>query len=217
MKKFLVAAVCAFSAMAVSAQSFFSTEKSEDGIVFGVRAGLVGAGASIKGGNESLSLDSRMGFNAGVNVDIPLMQSLHVQTGLFFQQKGAKWEEEGYTEKYNPTYLQLPVLASYRYAFSDACELQVNVGPYFALGLGGKAKMEEGDELVEDDFFGGENDEESMRMKKFDMGLQFGAGVTVAKHYYLGFSYDLGLTNIARGKKETWKNRAWMINLGYNF
>ena len=37
-------------------------------------------------------------------------------------------------------YLEIPVLASYRYNFSDAAQLQINVGPYFAYGVGGKIK-----------------------------------------------------------------------------
>lgn len=215
---------CAFSVLTVSAQrasssssSFFSTEKSDEGVVFGIRGGILGANMSFSEDGSSYSPGSRIGFNAGVNVDIPLMQSLHLQTGLFLQQKGFKMEEDGETWKVNPMYLQIPVLASYRYAFSDACELQINVGPYLAYGISGKSKYEVGGDEAEYDFFGGEDDDDSECAKSFDMGLSFGAGVTVAKHYYLGFSYDLGLTNIGRDDDGSIKNKAWMINLGYNF
>ena len=39
-------------------------------------------------------------------------------------------------------YLQIPVLASFRADLSKSVNLQVNAGPHFALGLGGKYKEE---------------------------------------------------------------------------
>lgn len=51
MKKIIIVAVCAFCALTASAQrasssssSFFSTEKAEGGVQFGIRAGLNMAG-----------------------------------------------------------------------------------------------------------------------------------------------------------------------------
>lgn len=49
------------------------------------------------------------------------------------------------------------------------------------------------------------------------MGLQVGAGVTFAQHYYIGFAYQFGLVNTTNYDKETVKNKNWMISLGYNF
>ena len=93
MKKLFVAAVCAVFALTASAQrasstssSFFSTEKADEGVRFGVRAGLNFANLS----GDHLDLDSRTSFHVGVIADIPLMQSLYIQTGLYFQSKGAK-------------------------------------------------------------------------------------------------------------------------------
>lgn len=233
MKKLLLTAVCAFGIITASAQrassssySFFSTEKADRGVTFGIRAGL--NFASLTGGDTDGAPDSRTAYHVGVIADIPLMQSLYIQTGLYFQSKGMKYEEsyddgDSYKTTLSPMYLQIPILASYRYNFSDAFQLQVNFGPYFAYGVGGKYKDEYSygsgsydDEIYESDVFDG-------GLKRFDCGLQVGAGMTFARHYYLGFTYEFGLTNIADDldldieEGSSVKNSNWMLSIGYTF
>ena len=232
MKKLFLVVVCAICALTVSAQrasssssSFFSTEKVDDGVQFGIRAGINFANASCKEDGDKVSLDARTTFHVGVIADIPLMQSLYVQTGLYLQNKGAKYEESGdgwrVKDEYKPMYLQIPLLASYRYDFSDDVQLQFNVGPYFAYGIGGKVKSSEefdGDtDSWEIDFFGDKDDEESMGNKRFDCGLQVGGGLTFAKKYYIGVAYEFGFGNISKWDDTTIKNKNLMVSLGYNF
>lgn len=237
MKKVFLLAACAVFSLAASAQrasssssSFFSTDKAEQPVRFTIRGGVNFANIGVSGGGESESLGSRTAFNAGVGVDIPIIESFYVQTGLFFTSKGYKRTEDvsvsGYsvplTAKGTPAYLEIPILASYRYNFNDATQLEVNVGPYFAFGIGGKEKTEEVTafdkstetaviETEEYDFF---NDD----VKKFDMGLQVGLGVTFLKHVYLGVAYEFGFVNMFKDSDgESAKNRNFMINLGYKF
>lgn len=229
MKKLFLIAVCAFSALTMSAQrasssssSFFSTEKSSESVRFGIRGGLNFANVS---GKHMVDTDMRTSFHVGAIVDIPLMQSLYIQTGLYLTEKGWKYEESEddyeWEEKTNLMYLEIPILASYRYNFNDATQLQFNVGPYIAYGIGGKCKTVETeyDETYkgESDFFGDDNDQ--MGGKRFDCGLQIGLGLTFAKHYYIGGAYEFGLTKIAGGSNwETKpKNNNWMISVGYTF
>ena len=224
MKKLLLAVVCALGALTVSAQetsgtssSFFSTEKADHGVRFGLRAGFNFATFTNDGDNE---VDSRTAFHVGAIADIPLMRSLYIQTGLYLHSKGAKYTlsvlNESYKETANPMYLQIPVLASYRYNFSDALQLQVNFGPYFAYGIAGKYKVEASaaGESAEDETKLFDSDEGDWNA--FDCGLQVGAGLTFAKHYYLGFTYDFGLTKVVDDDANP-KNSNWMISLGYNF
>lgn len=226
MKKTLLVIACAVLSLTASAQrasssssSFFSTEKADGGVRFGIRAGLNLANVSASGdGGSSYSPGSRTAFHVGVTADIPLMQSLYVQTGLFFQNKGYKYDEDDYTETAKPMYLEIPVLASYRYDFSDALQLQVNAGPYFGYGIGGKVKFEYDGESEEYDVFGDGDDQ--LDTKRFNCGLQFGAGLTFSNHYYLGFSYQLGLSDISTGGDDSdfeFKDTNWMISLGYTF
>ena len=227
MKKVFLIAACAVFSLAASAQrasssssSFFSTDKAEQPVRFTIRGGVNFANIGVSGGGESESLGSRTAFNAGVGVDIPIIESFYVQTGLFFTSKGYKRTEDRgdtrFTAKGNPAYLEIPILASYRYNFNDATQLEVNVGPYLAFGIGGKDKREEKTEAAvieteENDFF---NDD----VKKFDMGLQVGLGVTFLKHVYLGVAYEFGFVNMFKDSDgESAKNRNFMINLGYKF
>ena len=205
MKKTILTLVCAIAALSVSAQrasssssSFFSTEKSDEKVTFGVRGGVNFSNLSIEGEGW----DSHTGFHAGVNVDIPLLQSLYLSTGLYYTVKG--FSDDRVEKKASANYLEIPVLASYRYNFSDNAQLQVNVGPYFAYGIGGKQKYME----YEWDYF---DDEDN----KFDVGLQIGAGVTFAKHIYLGLAYEFGFINVVPDYKT--KNSNFMISLGYQF
>lgn len=218
MKKLFIAILCAFMALSASAQrasssssSFFSTEKADNGVRFGLRGGLNLSTISLSEDNVSVSTDSRAAWHVGAIVDIPLMQSLYIQSGLYFMDKGGKETDGDYKETYSPMYLEIPVLASYRYDFGSAAQLQINVGPYFAYGVGGKIKEKDEYEDEEEEY------EIFDHAKRFDCGLQFGAGVTFASHYYIGFAYDLGLTNIAKDSDYKIKNRSWMFSVGYTF
>lgn len=227
MKKFIVAAVAAVCALGVSAQrasdtgefSFWDGDKTEQKIVIGPRVGLNISTLSMKEGNYSYSPDSKVGFNAGVAVEFPIVRSFYVNTGLFYTTKGCKIKDDGDEEKINLGYLSLPLYASYRLNFAEQSQLQVNFGPYFAYGVNGKDKYTDSDgDKYEQDAFG--TKEGQAGLKRFDCGLGFGLGYTFNR-IYLGLEYQLGLTNIA--DKKVWDNdtsiktRNFSISVGYNF
>ncbi len=214
MKKILLLLVCAISTLTVSAQravghssSVFSTERAEQPITFGIRGGVNFAKQTASSDGYSFSPKNNVGFNVGVSVDIPMLESLYLQSGLYYTVKGYKLENDGYTEKATPSYLELPILASYRYNLSDFTQLQINFGPYLAYGIAGKYKWDGEDE--DEDFF----DDDT---KKFDAGLAIGAGMTFG-HIFVGANYDLGLTSILKDSDGSLKNRCLSINVGYNF
>lgn len=142
-----------------------------------------------------------------------MLESLYLQSGLYYTVKGYKLEDEeySYTETCTPAYLELPILASYRYNISDYTQLQINFGPYLAYGIAGKYKWEDNDGEEDDDDKYFDDD-----TNKFDAGLAFGAGVTFG-HIFVGINYDLGLTNILKDSEGSLKNRCLSINVGYNF
>lgn len=214
MKKILLVLVCAICTLTASAQyasdassSFFSVQKSDQPVTFGIRGGVNFAKQTVSSDGYSFSPKNNVGFNFGVSVDIPMLESLYLQSGLYYTVKGYKLEEDGYTEKATPSYLELPILASYRYNFSDFTQLQINFGPYFAYGIAGKYKWDDGD--GDEDYFDDDTN-------KFDAGLAIGAGLTFG-HIFVGVNYDLGLTNILKDSDGSLKNRCLSINVGYNF
>jgi len=235
-KLFAMAAVVLFGTGATSAQEirdmFGKDQKGE--IAYGVRAGL--NVSNIRGeyaNGKSFDMKSRAGFQIGATVDLPIFNGFYVQPGLFFTTRGAhqKLTEGDETEKtkLHPFYMQIPVLASFRADVSRSVNVQVNVGPHLAVGLGGKEKYEytdpDGTEKSDCPFFGeSEENKAHFGAKRFDFGLSFGAGVTIKKHYYVGIQYDLGLVNMAiTGENKDWsdgtklRNGNFAIQVGYNF
>lgn len=231
MKKVILLAVLAAGMM-------FTAKAQENG--FGIRAGfnLSHAGGDFKDylkDWESGDPKSKAGFNIGVIYDWGLTEHFYIQPGLYYTMKGAKAKDSDSEEDYsweskmniNLSYLELPVLASYRMNLTDNIKWQINAGPYFAVGVGGKFKFEskeseDGESFTEKyDYkaFGSssknagfdEDDEGNIvvhgvkgDLKKFDFGLSFGTGVSFDK-FYVGIKYDLGLTNIADKDAEQYK------------
>lgn len=287
MKKLMLLAAAAITALSMSAQSFedfFSSEKSSEKITFGFRVGLNINGMRNNIGNNDVSkifgdlpyildVHKKAGLNFGVNVDIPVIKSLWINTGVYYSSTGAKFTfrqdnskiVEGtflddYTANVTMHNVRVPVQASYRYNINDNYQLQVNLGPYFAYGFGGKAYIHNDVEKVKlgaldltgnpkfnhiipmDDLEGSTvidpsqadrdevmilgvdniNDNNSNYVNPFDMGIAFGAGITINKKYFAGFNYDGGLVNV-NGKRtralnhNNIKNHSFSINIGYNF
>ena len=203
----MLAAMLFLGITATSAQEIrdmFGTDQKGE-IAYGVRAGLNISNIGGKyGPAQDLDHNSRVGFQFGGVVDLPME------------------EIGGYKDKYRPMYLQIPVLGSFRADVSQSVNVQVNVGPHFAFGLGGKEVYDDGETTVKSPFFGKSTDDEGhFGAKRFDFGLTFGAGVTFKEHYYVGIAYDLGLVNMAIedewGKEAKFHNRNFSIQIGYNF
>lgn len=187
-------------------------------INWGARLGMnIG---SISGDKEWDDYKSKIGFHLGVAADYELVQSLFLESGLYISTKGAKYKKDGDKDIYSLTYLQLPILAAYKFDLGNELKLHVKAGPYLALGLAAKNKMDYSGQKTIKGFGKSEGNDEKTGLKRFDAGLQFGAGVSKG-NYYLGLNYELGLSNLCIednwGKDAKAKNRNFNISLGYNF
>lgn len=217
--------------LAVGCWLLANTNATAQGVKFGARAGLNLSKMAMNSGdedNEAPELDNLVGFHVGVVADIKLHDLLYFQPGLMFSTKGAKKSESmmglaDYEISFNPSYLELPLMLSFKYSFTNDFAVRVNAGPYAAFGLFGKYKMKTTamGQTNEDsiDLFTKEEGEDEAMFKRFDAGLGFGGGVEF-KQFYLGVNYDLGLTNIGNNgdnSDATAKNRTIGISLGYNF
>ena len=181
MKKLMVLAIAAVSVMSLHAQQFsdfFSTEKSSDKIVYGVRFGLNVMGMRNNVTNDvvvsafgnlpyKLDIHRRSGITLGANVDIPILKNLWINTGLYYVATGVKLNfKQDFTKSYDgflPEYsanvtmhnIRIPVQASWRYNINSDYQVQVNLGPYFAYGIGGKVSVK--------------NDVDKSSLGKFDL------------------------------------------------
>lgn len=222
MKKIILVSLCAVCALTASAQrasistSFFSAAKSSGPVILGVR---VGGNLSSFGGDLGKAYDkSKLGYHAGLSIDIPIVERFGINTGLFYSLKGAKFDKKSKKATVSAGYIEIPFLASYRYHFSERTRLEIDLGPYFAYGIHGKVSFK--DEYYhyyydDDDIF----DDDGGDMKLFDAGVAFGIGVTANK-FYAGLHYEAGLVNVlSRGivGLSSGKFNNFLFTVGYNF
>ena len=180
----------------VKKQKRESPTNKEKAMTLGIRAGLNLA---------SLGLDSEVdgscsmvaSFHVGLNMDIKLIDQLHLNTSLLFSQKGYKYEHDWDYERQETAkaqFIMLPIQLSYRIGL-----IQINAGPYIEYGLGGE--IEYGQRGWTDDTFD--------YYDALNYGVTAGVGVNLSKQFYLGANYEIGFSDYA--------NRNIAISLGYNF
>lgn len=129
------------------------------GTSFGETAGSVlnyGYGEDI----EKPAYRMGVGFRGGLFIDVRLAKMLYLQPGLFYsyQRTSNKFSNsynetfdetpsvtglvtDSYLEKYSTSYLELPILLSFRISLSRKSSLDISVGPYVACALAGVCKF----------------------------------------------------------------------------
>ena len=154
-----------------------------------------------------MDTDMKIGFNVGVGMEYQFSDMWSIQPSLMISQKGGKYDEDGETVKFNPMYLEIPVLAAARFAVTDNQNVVVKAGPYFAFGVAGKYKYDGVDE--KDDVFGDDG------WKRFDAGLGVGVAYEINK-FFIDLSGEFGLAKLADGDGAP-KNMNFSIGVGYKF
>lgn len=151
------------------------------------------------------------GFNLGVGMDYGFSENWSLQSGLMISSKGYKIKDYS---KDRPIYLDIPILAAYKFNISDNTKFVINAGPYLAFGLGGKCKFDEGGDYK---LFKGEDGADA-EYSRFDLGLQYGIGLEIGEHYLVNLSGQNGFIcpfDIEEGDKP--KNMTFSIGVGYRF
>ena len=225
----------------------FSVGMTAQNVSLGVRTGVNFSTFLEKVPPNELSpeTDYRIGGHIGLILDIKIADFFYLEPGLYFTTRGGKEVEEisllypsstgssrmdinaGLTVK--TSYLQLPVLASFRLPVTEKIRCHLDVGPYVAYGVYGKIKDIKaninamGQQISnaeiglqsEMDFFGDD------AARRFDAGLCFGIGIDVKK-VFIGLNYDLGLLNMVadsdnRDDGFSTKNSNIGVRVGFNF
>ena len=154
------------------------------------------------------------GFNLGVGMDYGFSENWSLQSGLMISSKGYKVKDYA---KVRPIYLDIPILAAYKFNISDNTKFVINAGPYLAFGLGGKCKFDEGGDYK---LFKGEDGEDA-EYSRFDLGIQYGIGLEIGDHYLVnltgqnGFISPFDYPDGYDGDKP--KNMTFSISVGYRF
>ncbi len=162
--------------------------------------GLTGKG--VKGGlnfanfhgedTEGMDFSSKMGYCAGGFITYSINDVFAIQPEVLFTTKGAKWNlGTGAVITFSVNYLEIPVLAKLSIASQGSVVPSLFVGPYVAMKLSSKAKIEYEGESEEDDW--GED------IKTTDFGVVVGGGVDFAlgsRKVTVDARYTLGLTSM---------------------
>tara|TARA_Y100000385_G_C12946327_1_gene573461 strand:+ start:236 stop:895 length:660 start_codon:yes stop_codon:yes gene_type:complete len=219
MMKNILKITCAVIAFSMTTQYYSQA-------TFGVRAGLNLAKLSGKNFDiDGLDIKTLPSFNLGLITELGVSESFFVESGLYISGKGTKAEIDlgvgigKTTQTFSALYLEIPLNASFKADLGGAM-LNVFAGPYFAIALSGKNKIENPSALSsldseEDLKFGTDVADDA---KRTDFGLNFGAGVQF-ESIVVRAQYGLGLTNLdPEGDSDfEMKNGVIGISLGYMF
>lgn len=175
-------------------------------------------------------------FHVGIMGDLAIGKFFAIQPGLLLSGKGAKVQSGNpsdanyYKATTRPLYIELPVNAVVKIPLNNESNLFAGAGPYIAMGVGGKQKVEgkvlgvgfSSEESIKwsNDDPATFNEEEGTGfgvMKRFDTGINFTAGFQLDK-VLLSANYGLGLAKLQSGSdndNDRNKNRVFSISLGF--
>lgn len=214
MKKLFIAAL-ALLVSAGSANAFEFENEPEPGLSF---MGIFGMNISKL---QNSGYNAKVGATMGARADymLPGAHGTYITAGLDWTMKGGKVtaEAEGVpghddvtaTSKYALHYFEIPIRVGFRYNIIEELGLYGELGPYFAVGVGGKHRLsiDEDGYLVNEaeaagtyKAFKNTNDVERPTFQRWDAGIGFRIGAEYNHHYNLMLGCDWGLADIYRDK-----------------
>ena len=166
-------------------------------------------------------------FNAGILGRFNISTPIDLESGLLIEGRGAKSNsyftgatDDNYVKtRFNPLYLEVPLNLVLRIPLEKTTHVFFNAGPYAAMGIGGKSKTDSkllGVTSSSSDHIKFSNDDPSTsqqddaaynKLKRFDFGLNFGAGLDLGK-ILLKFNYGLGLAKINSTQSDNGADRS---------
>lgn len=186
---------------------------------FGIKGGLNLSNMLAKDNSQTYNSKMIPGIHVGAIFGIPLSgESIFLEPGIFFNMKGTKVQEGGYSETFSLNYLDIPLNLKAVFG-SDMIKGYGTLGPYIGVGLSGKDKWsstsgnDNGSETIK---WG--NDADNDLLKRLDFGVGIGAGV-IFGNLLIGVNYNLGLANVSSDTSDGMKlnNKVLQISLGYLF
>jgi hypothetical protein len=204
MKKLIFLAASLLVAGAVHAQS---------PIRIGFKAGLNLPNIIKDNGNNNFSTKINPGFNAGLTLDVNLIEGLAITPELLYSQKGYKLTSNAGEFTQTTNFIDIPVLATIKLGASP---LHLVVGPEVSFLLSTKNKFQNGfgsaeEKIVEDD---------ADRFKKSLFGGVIGFRYDINSNVDIHGRYALDFQkNNQNGSTQTpeYKNQVFSVGFGYKF
>lgn len=218
MKKMIIGALAALSALALSLPANAQEEKEYDldvdvAVHVGYQGSFLKDFTAYPGATRSLHSGVRVGVDANFEVYEYKGFDFGIRPGVFFSQKG-----EAYTKtadkalSYDLSYLDIPVTLCVSREVADDLDVTLGFGPYLGIGLYGKNGTDSSTE--KHDSFGKDGE-----LRRIDSGLIANVGLkyedillTVGGQY--GFVNQLKDTKTLTGSP---KNANFFVMVGYEF
>ncbi len=167
--------------------------------------GEIGFGASRHGGD--FDGDYRFSWLAGVGYEFEVSGPFSIQPSINIVKKGTNKKVSGSKIKSNAYYLEVPVMASYRFLLSDInLNLVPQVGAYLGYGFAGKTKAAG----IKADTFSNRS------IKEQDFGIAFKIEAEW-QDYLFGLRYSTGLKDINNGSSGSIRNKSILFSVGVRF
>ena len=143
-----------------------------------------------------------------------------MRVNLLLQRKGSvyDWAEAGWVgmelpkdSKIRTWYIEVPLDYGYAHRLNSDWTVFGEMGPYFAVGIGGKYNydLKSGDEKIS--YFGSDKLGDP---KRFDVGWGFAVGGMLNNQHQIKLGYQFGFIDMSKLMKQ---NRNFMINYTYFF
>lgn len=153
---------------------------------------------------DDLDTNAKIGYRFGGGAEYAFTDIFSIQPSLYIASKGAKGKGVDKGMKFNPIYLESPVLGAARFRFQNDMAIVVAAGGYWAYGIGGKAKYRGNSESI----FG------DLDAERFDLGLASAVTLEFGK-FTVGMDGQIGLIEIYDDMDA--RNISMSISVGYKF
>lgn len=180
---------------------------------FGVEAGYVNNTMAV----SEYKASARSGFKVGANARYTFSNNITLESGIDYLRKGATIngtmmlrQRISQIKHAEMDYLQIPIMAGYRFNLGSRFSIKPQIGAYYAVGIGGDSFITGWDTFGQPfekrtSTFGGTSSGDYRPCNRNDGGLVFAADFAW-KHIGLNIEYDLGLADVSHygnGKQRT--------------
>jgi hypothetical protein len=219
-------AFCSLGATSVFAQSAVR-----------LQGGINLANVSVTSNGRVNNANQLTTYQLGIVGDFHLGSIVYLQPGVLYTGKGTKSQSGNETDfnfyraTSNPFYLEVPLNLVFKLPLSRDNKIFVGAGPYAAVGINGKNKVQgryAGVDFNSENAIKFSNDDPTTLnyeegagfgiLKRFDYGLNGTAGIE-GKSLVLGVDYGLGLAKLQSGSNSSAdnnnKHRVLSIFLGF--
>ena len=207
----------------------FPISTAAQGLHYGLKGGVLGNKASVRGISRAIKEENLTGFQVG-----PMAQyqtgfyGITLDFSLLYVQRGVKLTNtrKNLTTDIRTQSIDIPIELKWEMGLSNSFDLFLGVGPSFSFLIDKDNWAREFAHIAAEVL---NKDLESMGWRSSEIGLNVGGGVKIMQHLMLSCYYNIGLTSSVRhnihdtiddifdGNIFETKNRYWQLSLAYIF